>query len=81
MIKLAPTNGSPGISVPSYSNSNSNYTESLGDAPLNLSMKPATSNSTNLTSSSLNSLSNMSANLGVDRICKDRLFNALLILL
>lgn len=69
VIKLAPTNGSPGISVPSYANS-TGYSDSLGDTPLNLSMKPSTSNATNLTSSSLNSLSNMSANLGVDRICK-----------
>lgn len=63
VIKLAPTNGSPGLS-----SHNNNYSESLGDTPLNLSMKPT--NSANLTSSSLNSLSNMSANIGLDRISR-----------
>ncbi|XP_015837092.1 bromodomain adjacent to zinc finger domain protein 2B isoform X4 [Tribolium castaneum] len=65
VIKLPATNGSPsGISVPSF-----NSSESTGDTPLNLSLKPSTS--TNSTaSSSLNSLCNMSANIGVDRISR-----------
>ncbi|KAK5647311.1 hypothetical protein RI129_002203 [Pyrocoelia pectoralis] len=63
VIKLTPTNGSPNMSNSAFSSSGG-LIESLGDAPLNLSMKPC---STNLSSSSLNSLSNMSANLGVDR--------------
>lgn len=71
VIKLPATNGSPsGITVPSVSFSGNSFSESSGDAPLNLSLKPA---SANHTSSSLNSLSNMSANLGMDRICKSLL--------
>ncbi|XP_063919473.1 bromodomain adjacent to zinc finger domain protein 2B-like isoform X4 [Zophobas morio] len=63
VIKLPATNGSPsGISVPSFNS------ESTGDTPLNLSLKPSTS--TNSSSSSLTSLSNMSANIGVDRISR-----------
>uniref|UniRef100_A0A1Y1K1D1 MBD domain-containing protein n=1 Tax=Photinus pyralis TaxID=7054 RepID=A0A1Y1K1D1_PHOPY len=66
VIKLSPTNGSPNNC--GFSNSGGGLVEGIsGDAPLNLSMKPC---STNLTSSSLNSLSNMSANLGVDRISR-----------
>ncbi|XP_018573491.1 bromodomain adjacent to zinc finger domain protein 2B isoform X3 [Anoplophora glabripennis] len=62
VIKLPATNGSPsGIS------SIYNSSESAGEAPLNLSLKPSTSTSS---SSSLNSLSNMSANIGVDRISR-----------
>ncbi|RZC05013.1 bromodomain adjacent to zinc finger domain protein 2B, partial [Asbolus verrucosus] len=65
VIKLPATNGSPsGISVPSFNSSS----ETTGDTPLNLSLKPSTS--TNSSSSSLNSLSNMSANIGVDRISR-----------
>lgn len=63
VIKLPPTNGSPSGILPSM-----NASDSGGDAPLNLSLKP--SSTANHTSSSLNSLSNMSANIGVDRICK-----------
>ncbi|XP_066142335.1 bromodomain adjacent to zinc finger domain protein 2B isoform X3 [Euwallacea fornicatus] len=64
VIKLPATNGSPsGIS--SYNSTG----ETSGEAPLNLSLKPtATANSG--TSSSLNSLSNMSANIGSDRISR-----------
>jgi hypothetical protein len=66
VIKLPATNGSPsGISVPSFNSSS----EPAGDTPLNLSLKPSTSTN-NTTSSSLNSLCNMSANIGVDRICE-----------
>ncbi|XP_044265111.1 bromodomain adjacent to zinc finger domain protein 2B-like isoform X8 [Tribolium madens] len=65
VIKLPATNGSPsGISVPSF-----NSSESTGDTPLNLSLKPSTSTNTTA-SSSLNSLCNMSANIGVDRISR-----------
>ncbi|KAF5304691.1 hypothetical protein FQA39_LY09468 [Lamprigera yunnana] len=66
VIKLAPTNGSPSMQS-SFNNNNNTFSEIAGDTPLNLSMKP---NTTNLTSSSLNSLSNMSASLGVDRISR-----------
>lgn len=71
VIKLPPTNGSPsGISIPSFSGTNSNnFNEASSDGPLNLSLKPTT-NSTNHSSSSLNSLSNMSANIGMERVCK-----------
>ncbi|XP_030764884.1 bromodomain adjacent to zinc finger domain protein 2B-like isoform X3 [Sitophilus oryzae] len=62
VIKLPATNGSPsGIS-------SFNSSDGSGEAPLNLSLKPnyTTSGST----SSLNSLSNMSANIGSDRISR-----------
>ncbi|KAJ8966315.1 hypothetical protein NQ314_003580 [Rhamnusium bicolor] len=62
VIKLPATNGSPSGISSSYNNS-----ESAGEAPLNLSLKPSSSTSAN---SSLNSLSNMSANIGVDRISR-----------
>ncbi|KAJ8924293.1 hypothetical protein NQ315_007086 [Exocentrus adspersus] len=62
VIKLPATNGSPsGIS------SIYNSSEPGGEAPLNLSLKPSASTSG---SSSLNSLSNMSANIGVERISR-----------
>ncbi|XP_050306247.1 bromodomain adjacent to zinc finger domain protein 2B isoform X3 [Anthonomus grandis grandis] len=65
VIKLPATNGSPsGIS--SYSGA----TEGTGEAPLNLSLKPASFTSNTGTSSSLNSLSNMSASIGTDRISR-----------
>lgn len=44
-----------------------NSNESLTDTPLNLSLKPTTTCGTN---SSLNSLSNMSANIGMDRVSR-----------
>lgn len=63
---MSATNGSPsGLTIPSYGGL---YSDSSGEAPLNLSLKPTTT--TSHTSSSLNSLSNMSANIGVDKICK-----------
>ncbi|KAG5873345.1 hypothetical protein JTB14_032317 [Gonioctena quinquepunctata] len=62
VIKLPATNGSPlGIS------STYNSSESAGEAPLNLSLKPST---TTTASSSLTSLSNMSANIGAERISR-----------
>lgn len=64
VIKLPSTNGSPsGISY------NSGASDGASDTPLNLSLKPSTV-STGGASSSLTSLSNMSANIGTDRICK-----------
>lgn len=63
VIKLPATNGSPsGIST-IYSSG----ADTGGEAPLNLSLKP---NTTSSSSSSLTSLSEMSANIGSDRICK-----------
>lgn len=73
VIKLPATNGSPsGISMSTFGSSNNgSNSEPSSDGPLNLSLKASTmSNSSNHTSSSLNSLSNMSANIGMDRICK-----------
>lgn len=68
VIKLPATNGSPGLNM---SSGGSGSSESGGDAPLNLSLKPSSSSTTsNCHSNSLNSLSNLSANIGVDRICK-----------
>ncbi|XP_025834875.1 uncharacterized protein LOC108740196 isoform X2 [Agrilus planipennis] len=69
VIKLQSTNGSPGISPLSLT-TNSSFGDSSSDAPLNLSLKPAVTSSSNLSSSSLNSLSNMSANIGMDRISR-----------
>lgn len=73
VIKLPATNGSPsGLNIPGVGNSTPNSESSGADAPLNLSLKPASTSSsnTNCNSNSLNSLSNLSANIGVDRICK-----------
>lgn len=65
VIKLPATNGSPsGISSMFSSDSG-------GEAPLNLSLKPNTASSS---TSSLTSLSEMSANIGSDRICKSKLY-------
>ncbi|XP_060523165.1 uncharacterized protein LOC132700053 isoform X3 [Cylas formicarius] len=62
VIKLPATNGSPsGIS-------SFNAFDSGGEAPLNLSLKP--SSSANNSTSSLNSLSNMSANIGMERVSR-----------
>ncbi|KAK9720743.1 hypothetical protein QE152_g21907 [Popillia japonica] len=69
VIKLPATNGSPsGISMSTFGSSNNgSNSEPSSDGPLNLSLKASTmSNSSNHTSSSLNSLSNMSANIGMD---------------
>lgn len=63
VIKLPATNGSPSGISSSYGS-----TDSTAEVPLNLSLKPCTS--TSGSSSSLTSLSNMSANIGSDRICK-----------
>ncbi|XP_045483228.1 bromodomain adjacent to zinc finger domain protein 2B isoform X2 [Harmonia axyridis] len=69
MIKLPPTNGSPsGISGSPYSSNNGG--ESAGEAPLNLSLKSSAPPSTCSTNPSLNSLSNMSANIGMDRVSR-----------
>lgn len=72
VIKLPATNGSPsGISMSPYGGgANNSNSEPSSDGPLNLSLKATTSSCLNHTSSSLNSLSNMSANIGMDRICK-----------
>ncbi|KAK9884034.1 hypothetical protein WA026_004967 [Henosepilachna vigintioctopunctata] len=65
LIKLPSTNGSPsGISGPL----NISGSEGGGEAPLNLSLKSTTTACT--TNSSLNSLSNMSANIGMDRVSR-----------
>ncbi|XP_049817838.1 bromodomain adjacent to zinc finger domain protein 2B isoform X4 [Aethina tumida] len=66
VIKLPATNGSPS----SMFNSSGGSDATGGDYPLNLSLKPSTAVSTASGSSSLNSLSNMSANIGVDRISR-----------
>nr|XP_023030372.1 bromodomain adjacent to zinc finger domain protein 2B-like isoform X3 [Leptinotarsa decemlineata] len=63
VIKLPATNGSPSGISSSY-----NSSESAGEAPLNLSLKPSTTSNT--ASSSLTSLSNMSANIGAERISR-----------
>ncbi|XP_019757986.2 bromodomain adjacent to zinc finger domain protein 2B isoform X3 [Dendroctonus ponderosae] len=60
VIKLPATNGSPSGILP--------YSDASGEAPLNLSLKPSWA--TTGSSSSLNSLSNMSANIGSDRISR-----------
>ncbi|XP_044739668.1 uncharacterized protein LOC123301018 isoform X4 [Chrysoperla carnea] len=71
VIKLpATTNGSPsGITIPSYGGGGGSGvgggSDSNCDAPLNLSMKPSSSSSSSSAQSSLSSLSNMSANLGI----------------
>ncbi|CAH0551752.1 unnamed protein product [Brassicogethes aeneus] len=63
VIKLPATNGSP-----SGVFNSSGGSETAGDYPLNLSLKPTGIAGSG--SSSLNSLSNMSANIGVDRISR-----------
>nr|XP_022921301.1 bromodomain adjacent to zinc finger domain protein 2B isoform X3 [Onthophagus taurus] len=74
VIKLPTANGSPsGITTSTpFSSATTNNTsvESTPEGPLNLSLKPSTSTPSNHTSSSLNSLSNMSANIGIDRISR-----------
>ncbi|XP_044744368.1 bromodomain adjacent to zinc finger domain protein 2B isoform X1 [Coccinella septempunctata] len=68
LIKLPPTNGSPsGMSGSPYSSNNGS--ESTGEAPLNLSLKSSTPTSCS-TNPSLNSLSNMSASIGMDRVSR-----------
>lgn len=73
VIKLPATNGSPstaGSGGGAYNHSYDGGGGGGGEAPLNLSLKPTTSNHNSSTSSSLNSLSNMSANIGLDRISR-----------
>lgn len=64
VIKLPTTNGN----LSSEITSNYDCSESAGEAPLNLSLKPNSEVSS--ANSSLASLSNISTSIGSDRICK-----------